>query len=151
MPYRVQIIHFDGPSMPPFRTVLALVTVLAVSACATAVGTPPCAPGEQAWTQELLYFGTARPDGTVSATEWAAFLDAEVTPRFPDGLTGWPASGQWRGADGALVREHSHVLNLLHPGGEAPDAAIRAVVGAYKARFQQEAVLRVRALACVSF
>ena len=115
-----------------------------------APGRPACGSGERPAVSELLYFGSATPGGAVSAEAWSAFLAETVTPRFPDGLTTWPASGQWRGADGSLVREASWVLNLVHPGDPEAEGGVRAVVEAYKARFQQEAVLRVRSGACVS-
>lgn len=99
---------------------------------------------------ELLYFGTARPGGVVGADEWDAFLRDVVTPRFPDGLTSWPAAGQWRGADGKVTRELSHVLNIVHPGDAASEQGLRAIVAEYKQRFQQEAVLRVRSPACMA-
>lgn len=109
-----------------------------------------CAPGEQAAASEWLYFGTAKPGGTVSAAEWSLFLAGSVTPRFPAGLTVWPAAGQWQAADGSITREDSFVLNLVHPATEAAEQSIGALIGEYKARFRQEAVLRVRTQACVS-
>ena len=131
------------------RAALALAVLALLAACA-APGRPACGPGERPAVSELLYFGSAMPDGAVSAEAWSAFLAETVTPRFPDGLTTWPASGQWRGANGSTVREASWVLNLVHPGDPAVEAGVRAVVEAYKSRFRQEAVLRVRAEACVS-
>ena len=100
---------------------------------------------------ELLYFGTTRPGGVVTASEWAQFLADSVTPRFPQGLTSWDAAGQWRGTDGAITREATHVLNLVHPDDAAADVAIAAVVADYKGRFRQESVLRARTPACASF
>lgn len=107
-------------------------------------------PGEQRLVNELLYFGMAKPDGAVSDEEWAEFLQSVVTPRFPDGLTVWRASGQWKSADGSITREASFVLNLVHAEAEPTEAAVRAVVSEYKARFQQEAALRVRGYVCAS-
>jgi len=127
-----------------------LVAGLALGGCANAP-VPACAPGQQAMSSELLYFGTAMPLGRVSASDWQAFVDAEVTPRFPAGLSTWPAGGQWRGADGALVREPSFVLNVVHTPTPADEAAIGAIVQAYKQRFHQESVLRVANAACVAF
>ena len=103
------------------------------------------------FVHESLYFGTAKPTGVVTPTEWAEFLKSTVTPRFPQGLTVWEASGQWRGADGELVREASHVLNLVHPDDTANEKAVLEIVAAYKVQFQQEAVLRTKAHACTSF
>lgn len=109
-----------------------------------------CTTGD-ARVHELLYFGTQRPGGVVSPQEWAEFLRETVTPKFPDGLTAWPASGQWRSADGSLVREDSYVLNLVHADDVASETAVREIVDAYKSRFAQEAVMRVTTGACVSF
>ena len=110
-----------------------------------------CGAGEQAAVSEMIYFGMAKPTGgTVSADEWAAFLRNEVTPRFPAGLTVWPAAGQWRGNDGLIVREDSYVLNLLHPANASAEREVQAIVSRYKQQFAQEAVLRVRSRACTS-
>lgn len=100
--------------------------------------------------QEVLYFGTDSSTGQVGPQAWEQFLAEVVTPRFPDCLTAWPANGQWRGASGAVVREASYVLGLVHPQGTASDAAVREVVAAYKSRFAQEAVLRVTSNVCSS-
>ena len=67
-----------------------------------------------------------------------------MTPRFPQGLTVWRADGQWRGADGVIVREPSFVLELIHPDSAAPERAVTEIIADYKHRFQQESVLRVR-------
>lgn len=131
----------------PPRLALALAAVLP-TACAS-LG--PCAGGEQSMVEEALYFGTQTPDGTVTAAQWSEFLRSEVTPRFPQGLTVWPASGQWRAADGSIKREASYVLTVLHEGDPASEAAVRGIAAAYKQRFRQEAVMRVQMHACVSF
>jgi hypothetical protein len=132
---------------------LALIGVAwcsALAGCASMERTA-CAPGQQAAVSDLLYFGMARPaGGNVTREEWSDFLQSEVTPRFPAGLTVWPASGQWRGADGQVVREDSYVLNLLHPADAAAENAVRSIIAEYKKQFAQEAVLRVRSNVCTS-
>ena len=50
---------------------------------------------------ELLFGLGKREGGTISDADWAAFLDAEVTPRFPAGLTVLSGYGQWRGDTGS--------------------------------------------------
>jgi hypothetical protein len=130
--------------------VALMLLAIALTGCATRP-TSGCTSGANPSVVEMLYFGTATPDGTVSDEQWAAFLRDEVTPRFPDGLTHWHANGQWRGADGVIVREGSHVLQLLHDADRSVDAAIAAIVASYKSRFRQEAVLRVTSSACASF
>lgn len=121
-----------------------------LAGCAS-MGGSGCAVGETAAVGETLYFGMARPaGGVVSSEEWAEFLRTVVTPRFPAGLTAWPAAGQWRGNDGQVVREDSHVLTLLHPPDASSENAVQAIVADYKTRFAQEAVLRVRSRVCMS-
>lgn len=111
---------------------------------------PACPSGQDAAVQELLYFGTDKPSGRVTPEDWAQFLSETVTPRFPAGLTAWQASGQWRSASGAVVQESSYVLSLVHPHSAAAEKAVLELIASYKARFQQEAVLRVKANACIS-
>jgi len=43
--------------------------------CAGCTTAPPrCATGQEAAVNELIYFGTATPDGVVSADAWNGFL-----------------------------------------------------------------------------
>src|SRR5262245_11167940 len=99
------------------RVLLILLCALAALSCVcSALQATACRPGERRMASELLYFGTARPNGTVSVAEWSSFLASAVTPRFPQGLSAWPATGQWQSADGLLIREDSFVLNLVHAG-----------------------------------
>ncbi|MEW6731553.1 MAG: DUF3574 domain-containing protein, partial [Acidobacteriota bacterium] len=56
----------------------------------TAVATQPAdAPFEGfSFARTELYFGSAKPDGTVvTEAQFQQFVDQVVTPRFPDGLT----------------------------------------------------------------
>lgn len=87
---------------------------------------------------DTLYFGTARPGGVVSDAEWKAFVDDVITPRFP-GFTEWNADGHWK-------REHeaTHVVQIVHPPRSANSRLVAEIIAAYKARFQQEAVLWLR-------
>ena len=138
------------PLMPTYRVVAIVVLALALDACAS-MHQHPCDNGEGASVHDSLYFGTAKPGGAVTPEEWAEFLEGAVTPRFPQGLTVWQASGQWRGSDGAVLREASRVLSLVHPNDAPSEKAVLEIVAAYKSRFHQEAVLRVKAHACTSF
>jgi hypothetical protein len=133
----------------PNPALLATLALLA-SACA-GLAPPGCPAGQRAMVSETVYFGTATPDGVVSAQDWRSFLDTVVTRRFPQGFTTWSALGQWRSTDGAVIRENSHVLSLVHDGGAAPDAALGEIVDEYRRRFRQEAVLRVRGATCATF
>ena len=136
-----------------FSTVLGMVatTLALLAGCSTPLVGSRCQPGEQAATMDSLYFGTASPNGAVGPEDWSRFVSDVVTPRFSRGLTSWAASGQWRNSSGIVQKESSFVLLVVHPDARDADAAIREVIDAYKRQFQQEAVLRVRSNACISF
>jgi uncharacterized protein DUF3574 len=138
------------PSRPRLTIGIALALGSALAACA-GVPAPPCRGAEKAMVVETVYFGTNKPGGVVSAEEWREFVNREITPRFPEGLTSWEAAGQWRSADGKIEREGSHVLRLMHGDAAAPDQAVAEIMSAYKRAFRQEAVLRVRTQGCASF
>lgn len=142
-------LRLDWPLVSLLRYAVFALLVSTLTACAT-MNSVSCKPGEQAVIQDLLYFGTERPTGRVTADDWARFLGETVTPRFPAGLTTWQASGQWRSATGAVIHETSNVVSLVHPDSASAESAVQALVASYKARFQQEAVLRVRSYACMS-
>jgi len=92
-----------------------------------------------------LFFGSERPDGpAVSVRQFRVFLDGEITPRFPDGLTLLIGDGQFRNAAGDVIRETAFVLTLLYPRS-ARDSSdrIEEIRNLYKDRFAQESVLRV--------
>jgi hypothetical protein len=110
-----------------------------------------CRSGEQPAVTESLYFGTNKPGGIVTQEEWTTFVNETVTPAFPEGLTSWAASGQWRMATGAIERELSHVLQLTHDDSPKRNEAVHQIVEKYKRDFQQEAVLRVRSKTCIAF
>lgn len=138
---------------------LLMLSVISINGCGkTASGSTSgieydlqCGSGERRFVNDQLYFGTAKPTGVVTSEEWTEFLRTAVTPRFPQGLSVWLASGQWRSADGSITHEASFVLNLVHPEDEPNESAVRAITTEYKSNFAQESVLRVKSYACVSF
>ena len=111
-----------------------------------------CTPPAAVMLRLELLFGMGRKSGgEVSEDEWRAFLDAEVTPRFPDGLTVLTGYGQWRNAAGALATETSRVLVIWAKPAPEVQASIEVIRAAWKTRFQQESVMRVDSASCVSF
>lgn len=80
----------------------------------------------------------------VTESDWDAFLNDTVTPRFPSGFTVSDARGQWREPDGGILRESSKVLEIVHAPAPADAARIQEIVRTYELRFQQESVLYVR-------
>lgn len=127
-----------------------LLLCLALQSCSGIPG-PDCHPPAQTAVLDSLYFGTAKPAGMVSQTDWTGFLEQVVTPGFPQGLTTWEVFGQWRTTEGSLHKESSHLLQLVHPDTPEAEGAVIELMQRYKTEFQQEAVLRVRSEVCVSF
>ena len=117
----------------------------------TTAETAECKPPARAQVRHELVFGTARAHGVpLREDEWQSFINSVVTPRFPDGLTVLNASGQWRGEAG-VTKEQARILVIWHDRVPSRDADIEAIRSAYKARFDQESVLRIDSVSCVSF
>ena len=113
---------------------------------------PSCRAGAAPYARLELLFGLGRQrSGEISEGEWRAFLEMEVTPRFPAGLTVLAAYGQWRSPSGVMIKEPSRMLVIWYRQEATSEAAIEAIRGAYKQRFGQESVLRVDGASCVSF
>lgn len=138
---------------------LTSLVLLAGSGCATRTE-PAAAAGhsaEQAWVRTELYFSIGEWMETALSTEaemtWMKFLDAEVTPRFPDGLSVIDVYGQWRSAKpGAVVeRERSRLLVIVHADNGESSARIEAIRAAWKQQTGEESVLRVSVPAKVAF
>lgn len=110
-----------------------------------------CTPPATRYQRTILYFGLARPAGTVSEEEWQVFVRDEVTPRFPDGLTIWEVNGQWRQASGRIITERSKVLLLVHADTPAVHSRVAELIARYKQLFEQESVLWETAPVCVVF
>jgi hypothetical protein len=111
-----------------------------------------CRPGATALARLELLFGMGKKDGSeVSDAEWRAFLDAEVTTRFPDGLMVLTGDGQWRSSVGGRAKEKSRIVEIWYRPSADSDARIEAIRSAYKGRYGQESVMRVDGVSCVSF
>ena len=88
----------------------------------------------------------------VSEAEWGRFVDREISPRFPDGLTVLDAKGEWRDpARKTLVHEPSKLVEIVLPGKPDDGERLEQIAAAYKSRFRQQSVGIVVQGACVSF
>lgn len=153
---------------------LVLAVLLATSGCATLSSNAPASADATAtmqgdaarpaaasgWVRSELYFGVGEEQGagdreqadTISDAQWRAFLDKEVTPRFPDGLTVFDAYGQWlfRG-DAEPNRLRTKVLVVLHEDSPKRRADIEAIRLAWKQATRHQSVLWSRQAVEVSF
>ena len=164
-------------ALPPFptrrtmRVALSLLLSASLAACASAPAPAPAAEvtsslhGDAArpasapagWVRSELYFGVgkANVDPAVEAigeAQWREFLDREVTPRFPDGLTVIDGYGQWtfRG-NPQPNRLQSKVLVILHEDSPRRLADIEAIRLAWKQAHGHQSVLWSRQPIAVSF
>ena len=80
--------------------------------------------------------------------EWGAFVTEVVTSRFPDGLSVFDSSGQYREPTGRIVRERSKRLVVIVFDAPAHKAKVIEIVEAYKQRFGQYSVFRVEQPVC---
>jgi hypothetical protein len=125
---------------------------LVLAACTTPdAATNACIAGKPA-TQTQLYFGLSKVHGMVSPREWRRFVEREIAPRFAQGFSIVDARGAWLGDKTKRTTfENSKVLTRVHDGTPTDNAAIGAIIDAYKAAFAQEAVMRVDLNVCVAF
>ena len=111
------------------------------------------------WVRTELYFGLGvisdqgeEANGAANEKRWREFLDREVTPRFPDGLSVFDIYGQWRTqGQSPIERLHSKVVMLLHANTPQQRADIEAIRAAWRKETGDLSVLRVTLPADVSF
>jgi hypothetical protein len=109
----------------------------------------------EGWVDTELYFGLGpadAPEKGVSEAAWRDFLDKEVTPRFPDGLSVMDVYGQWQGKNETTPeRIRSKMLVIDYPKTPENTAKIEAIRAAWKQKTGDQSVLKVTQPADVSF
>jgi hypothetical protein len=125
----------------------ALVGAVFIAIASPAFAQSPCTLPQKPMLDIELMLGR----GGASETRWQRFVAREVTPRFPDGLTVYETTGQWRDpATKVITHERSRVLRIIVPADSAPDE-IAAITDAYKKQFRQKSVGIVSREVCASF
>ena len=134
------------------RSAPAIIVALALTGEA-GVQLLDCRGGQKPTQVAELMFGRKVGDRIgVSEGEWSRFVDREITPRFPDGLTVFNAAGQWRDkASSKIVREPSKIVQIVLPGEVEDIVRLNEIAEAYKTRFKQQSVGVIVRPACVSF
>jgi hypothetical protein len=107
------------------------------------------------WVDTKLYFGLGPADNAeqgISEADWRGFLDREVTPRFPAGLSVVEVYGQWQGkGQNTIERLRTKMLIILYADNEENRQKIEAIRAAWKQKTGDQSVLRVTEPADVSF
>jgi hypothetical protein len=89
-----------------------------------------------------IYCGRNIPaGGEVSEEQFAAFLETDVTPAFPAGLTAYDTYGQMKTSEGMIVKQKTKVLLLVHDNSQASLDAIHKIVAAYRSKFGNPQVM----------
>jgi hypothetical protein len=113
-------------------------------------------PGQTSgWVDTKLYFGLGpadHPEKGVSEAHWREFLDKEVTPRFPSGLSVVEVYGQWQGLKNPVPeRLRSKLLIVDYPDTQENRNKVDAIRAAWKRQTGDQSVLRVTQPVDVSF
>lgn len=88
----------------------------------------------------------------VSDEQWTLFVDNEITPRFPEGLTVFEAAGQWWDkVSNRIIRESSKIVLIVLPGSAEDLKRLSEISEAYKRSFRQQSVGVILRPACVAF
>ena len=135
------------------RRLLPLLTLSAAFVCGTAAAAPQACPaGLRPATTAEIFFGRDMPGtGHVSDADWSRFVDAEVMPRFADGLSVDDVYGQFRERNGPFVRQASKALLIVLTGAPGEHQSLDQVREAYKQRFHQQPGMVVEQPACIAF
>lgn len=144
--------------------VAVLLFPLGASHCSLSAQTPPSSTlhGDRAhpahgqhWVDTRLYFGLGPADAAdkgMSEAAWRDFLDHQVTPRFPAGLSVVDVYGQWQGKQEKVPeRIRSKMLVIYYPATPENAASIEAIRAAWKKLTGDQSVLKVTQPADVSF
>ncbi|WP_068878884.1 MULTISPECIES: DUF3574 domain-containing protein [unclassified Phenylobacterium] len=119
----------------------ALIVMLGLAGCASAARPLACPAGQAPLRTAQLFFGAKGP-APLDERALRRFVDQEVTPRFPDGVTVVDGGGQWKGSENRLIREASKVVLVVLPTtGDGGGAKVEAVRAAYRTKFKQEPVV----------
>jgi hypothetical protein len=131
---------------------LGFAPLLAVSLAGCAGLAQTCAPGQQAMLSAELLFGRKIGERVgVGEGAFRRFVDEEVTPRFPDGLTIIDASGQYRDRERRrLIREPSKLILIVAVDEADSRGKLAMIAEAYKRRFHQQSVGLILKPACAS-
>jgi hypothetical protein len=129
--------------------ILLIVFALIDSASAQPIA---CSSGKPQQVVELMFGRKIGDRIGVTDAAWARFVDREITPRFPDGLTVIDTRGQWRDRDrNRIVREPSKLVQIVLPGKDEDQQRLDEIAAAYKVRFRQQSVGIILRPACVTF
>ena len=140
----------------------AMLAVLALVGCSTGgkmrlpearpqAELAPCPSGQERLRTAQLFLGRQTPGLAIAPWDLQRFVDQEITPRFPDGVTVLDGGAQWQGNENILIRDAAKVVLIVLPVRGDPTTRVEAVRSAYRQKFNQDSVVVVGQPACVEF
>ena len=119
-----------------------IATMFATAACASLGASSGRNGGGDAHLDRLTFGLSIHDTGMVSDAAWQAFVDEVVTPRFPEGFAWFRTEGQWRYANGKIVKEPGRIIEIIHVPDAASEAKVEEIAKIFVKKFDQEAVGR---------
>lgn len=90
---------------------------------------------ERVWYR--MHFGMGLGTNAITPELFTQFIDKQVTPRFPEGLTVTVARGQWNSPQVGVIREKTAIVDIQGDGSEECKEKIKAIAEAYTKRFKK--------------
>lgn len=97
--------------------------------------------------ESRLYFGRGR----VTAAQWAAFLQNNITPRCADGYTLLSGVGRWQDAAGQVEEEEVAILVICHDSTPEWRDKLSALREMYCHAFAQSSVMLTQHVIVLDF
>lgn len=127
----------------------AAILILGLAGCMSAPKPQGCPVGQASLRTAQLFLG-AKATPAPAERDLSRFVDQEVTPRFPDGVTVMKGGGQWKGSENRMIREASKVVLVVLPSTGDSQGKVEAVRTAYRTKFKQDPVVVLPPPACVT-
>lgn len=127
----------------------ALIVMLGLAGCMSAPMPVACPAGQAQLRTAQLFLGAGKP-AALTDRDLSRFVDQEVTPRFPDGVTVVDGGGQWKGSENRMIREASKVVLVVLPTTGTGHGKVEAVRTAYRTRFKREPIVVLPPPACAT-
>ena len=132
------------------RLIGLLAFALSASACATAPQRIAACPAGESEVRIAQLFLGAPSTGRVSERALRRFVDQEITPRFPDGVSVVSGGPQWTGKSDGLIRDSAKVVLIALPAAGNAHRRVEQVRAAYRARFGLESFVAIPPATCMA-
>ena len=131
------------------KAAAGLILMLGLAGCTSAPKPQACPAGQATLRTAQLFLG-AKDAGALNDRDLRRFVEQEVTPRFPDGVTVVDGGDQWKGSENKMIRDAAKVVLVVLPAGGDTHRKVEAVRTAYRSKFKQNPVVVLPPPACTT-